>query len=151
MEVPANLNEKIKSVNVNGKDYFIPKNLAIDSLGFFLSNSVGNSSPEADKFAVRAEIDAISKPESTLEKTLISALIGAQNRSNQLYNVALNADSLQFQELYFKYAVKYEGKVAQLAAAIAKIKNKEQKIVVEKINIEQGAQAIVGNISKQSA
>ena len=68
-----------------------------------------------------------------------------------MYNVALNADSLQFQELYFKYAVKYEGKVAQLAAAIAKIKNKEQKIVVEKINIEQGAQAIVGNISKQSA
>ena len=149
MEVPANLSEKIKSVNVNGKDYFIPKNLALDSLGFFLSNSVGNLSSEADKFAVRAEIDAISKPESTLEKTLISALIGAQNRSNQLYNVALNADSLQFQELYFKYAVKYEGKVAQLAAAIAKIKNKEQKIVVEKINIEQGAQAIVGNVTRK--
>ena len=53
-----------------------------------------------------------------------------------------------FKELYLKYATKYENRVVQLAGAIAKLKNKEQKIVVERLNIEDGAQAIVGNISK---
>jgi hypothetical protein len=38
--------------------------------------------------------------------------------------------------------------VAQLAVALSKLKDRTQKIIVEKINIEKGAQAIVGNVSK---
>ena len=121
---------KIRTVKVNGRDYFVPKSLSFDSLGFLLSNAVGNLSSEADKFSMQAEIDSIFVPESMLEKTLISALIGAQNRSNQLYIEGLNTPSLNFKELYFKYSKKYADRVSQLAIAIAKLKNKEQKIVV---------------------
>ena len=45
-------------------------------------------------------------------------------------------------------SLKYQTRVSQLAIALSKLKNKEQKIIVEKINIEKGAQAIVGNVSK---
>ena len=114
-------------------------------------NASRNFSKESDNFSTQAQIDALFNPEEITERTLVSALIGAQNRSNQLYRADIQANSLQFRELYLKYASKYQCRVAQLATAIAKIKNKEQKIIVEKINIENGARAIVGNISKQSA
>ena len=114
-------------------------------------NASSNISLAVDQLSTQTTIDALFNPEEITEKTLISALIGAQNRSNQLYNYGIQSTSLPFKELYFKYAAKYAGKAAQLAIAIAKIKNKEQKIIVEKINIENGAQAIVGNISKESA
>lgn len=148
--------EKLKAENltvatINGNDYVIPKNISAGTLGLLVMNSGSNVFPETDKLSTQTTIDALFNPEEITEKTLISALIGAQNRSNQLYNCGIQSTSLPFKELYFKYAAKYAGKVAQLATAIAKIKNKEQKIIVEKINIENGAQAIVGNISKQSA
>ena len=148
--------EKLKAENltvatINGNDYVIPKNISVGTLGLLVMNSSSNVFSETDKLSTQTTIDALFNPEEITEKTLISALIGAQNRSNQLYNCGIQSTSLPFKELYFKYAAKYAGKVAQLATAIAKIKNKEQKIIVEKINIENGGQAIVGNISKQSA
>ena len=148
--------EKLKAENltvatINGNDYVIPKNISVGTLGLLVMNSSSNVFSETDKLSTQTTIDALFNPEEITEKTLISALIGAQNRSNQLYNCGIQSTSLPFKELYFKYAAKYAGKVAQLATAIAKIKNKEQKIIVEKINIENGARAIVGNISKESA
>ncbi len=141
--------QEVVSIKIDGTDYNIPKDLALSTLGFFIMNASGNISKEIDNFSNQAQIDALFNPEEITENTLVSALIGAQNRSNQLYNCGIQSTSLSFKELYFKYAAKYEGKVAQLATAIAKIKNKEQKIIVEKINIENGARAIVGNISAQ--
>jgi len=107
-----------------------------------------NYSKKADKLSTQAQVDSLFNPEEITEQTLISALIGAQNRSNQLYNAGVQAQSLPFKELYLKYATKYQNRVSQLAIALSKLKNKTQKIVVEKINIEKGAQAIVGNVSK---
>ena len=111
-------------------------------------NSNGVVSKEADKLSTQAQVDSLFNPEKITEQTLISALIGAQSRSNQLYSAGVQAQSLPFKELYLKYATKYQNRVAQLAIALSKLKNKEQKIIVEKINIEKGAQAIVGNVSK---
>ena len=140
--------QDIASVKIDGNDYKIPKDLALSTLGFLVMNSNGVVSKEADKFSTQAQVDSLFNPEEITEQTLISALIGAQNRSNQLYNAGVQAQSLPFKELYLKYATKYQNRVAQLAIALSKLKNKEQKIIVEKIDIEKGAQAIVGNVSK---
>ncbi|MBO7642411.1 MAG: hypothetical protein J6S86_04600 [Alphaproteobacteria bacterium] len=140
--------QDITSVKIDGNDCAIPKDLALSTLGFFVMNSNGIVSKEADRFSTQAQVDSLFNPEEITEQTLISALIGAQNRSNQLYNAGVQAQSLPFKELYLKYATKYQNRVAQLATALSKLKNKTQKIVVEKINIEKGAQAIVGNVSK---
>ena len=143
--------QEVASINVDGNDYEIPKDLALSTLEFFVMNSSGVISREADKLSTQAQIDSLFNSEEITEQTLVSALIGAQNRSNQLYNAGIHTKSLSFQELYLKYAAKYQSRVAQLAIAIAKLKNKEQKIIVEKVNIENGARAIVGNVSKQLA
>jgi len=135
-------------VKIDGNDYEIPKDLALSTLGFFVMNSNGVVSKEADKLSTKAQLDSLFNPEKITEQTLISALIGAQNRSNQLYSAGVQAQSLPFKELYLKYATKYQSRVAQLVVALSKFKNKTQKIVVEKINIEKGAQAIVGNVAK---
>jgi hypothetical protein len=135
-------------VKIDGNDYEIPKDLALSTLGFFVMNSNGIISKEADKFSTQAQIDSLFNPEKITEQTLISALIGAQNRSNQLYNIGIQSQSLPFKELYLKFALKYQSRVAQLAVALSKLKDRTQKIIVEKINIEKGAQAIVGNVSK---
>jgi hypothetical protein len=140
--------QEVASVKIDGNDYEIPKDLALSTLGFFVMNSNGVVSKEADKLSTQAQIDSLFNPKETTEQTLISALIGAQNRSNQLYNAGVQAQSLPFKELYLKYATKYQNRVAQLAIALSKLRNKTQKIVVEKINVEKGAQAIVGNVSK---
>ena len=140
--------QSIASVKIDGNDYEIPKDLALSTLGFFVMSSNGNVSKDADKLSTQAQVDSLFNPEKITEQTLISALIGAQNRSNQLYSAGVQAQSLPFKELYLKYATKYQTRVAQLAIALSKLKNKEQKIIVEKINIEKGAQAIVGNVSK---
>ena len=140
--------QDIASVKIDGNDYEIPKDLALSTLGFFVMNSNGVVSKEADKLSTQAQVDSLFNPEEITEQTLISALIGAQNRSNQLYSAGVQAQSLPFKELYLKYATKYQNRVAQLAIALSKLRNKEQKIIVEKINIEKGAQAIVGNVSK---
>ena len=140
--------QDIASVKIDGNDYEIPKDLALSTLGFFVMNSNGVISREADKLSTQAQVDSLFNPEEITERTLVSALIGAQNRSNQLYSAGIQAQSLPFKELYLKYATKYQNRVAQLAIALSKLKNKEQKIIVEKINIEKGAQAIVGNVSK---
>ena len=140
--------QDIASVKINGNDFVIPKDLSLSTLGFFVMNSNGIVSKEADKLSTQAQIDSLFNPEEVTEQTLVSALIGAQNRSNQLYSAGIQAQSLSFKELYLKYATKYQNRVAQLAIALSKLKNKTQKIVVEKINIEKGAQAIVGNVSK---
>ncbi len=135
-------------VKIDGNDCKIPKDLSLLTLGFFVMNTYGVVSREADKLSTKAQLDSLFNPEEITERTLVSALIGAQNRSNQLYNAGVQAQSLPFKELYLKYATKYQDRVAQLATALSKLKNKEQKIIVEKINIERGAQAIVGNVSK---
>ena len=140
--------QDIASVKIDGNDYEIPKDLALSTLGFFVMNSNGIVSKEADKFSTQAQVDSLFNPEEITEQTLISALIGAQNRSNQLYSAGIQSQSLPFKELYLKYTTKYQTRVAQLAVALSKLENKTQKIVVEKINIEKGAQAIVGNVSK---
>lgn len=140
--------QEVNSIKINGNDYNVPKDTSLSTLGFFIMNSSSNVDKEIDKFSTQAQIDSLFKPEEITEKTLVSALIGAQNRSNYMCNSGVKAQLLPFKELYFKYAVKYADKVAQLAIAIAKLKNKEQKIIVEKINIENGARAIVGNVSK---
>lgn len=140
--------QEVGSININGSDYSVPKDMSLSTLGFFVMNASSNFSKEVDKFSTQAQVDALFNPEETTERTLVSALIGAQNRSNQLYNAGIQTSSLAFKELYFKYASKYQDKVAQLAIALLKLQNKTHKIVVEKINIENGAQAIVGNISK---
>lgn len=140
--------QDIASVKIDGNDCKIPKDLSLLTLGFFVMNSNGVVSKEADKLSTQAQVDSLFNPEEITERTLVSALIGAQNRSNQLYSAGIQAQSLPFKELYLKYATKYQNRVAQLAIAISKLKNKTQKIVVEKINIEKGAQAIVGNVSK---
>ncbi|MBO7454329.1 MAG: hypothetical protein J6T91_03040 [Alphaproteobacteria bacterium] len=140
--------QDITSVKIDGNDCAIPKDLSLSTLGFFIMNSNGNISKDADKLSTQAQVDSLFNPEKITEHTLISAIIGAQNRSNQLYSAGIQAQSLSFKELYLKYATKYQNRVAQLAIALSKLKNKEQKIIVEKINIEKGAQAIVGNVSK---
>ena len=140
--------QDIVSVKIDGNGYKIPKDLALSTLGFFVMNSNGIVSKEADQLSTQAQVDSLCNPEEITEQTMISALIGAQNRSNQLYSAGIQAQSLPFKELYLKYATKYQNRVAQLAIALSKLKNKEQKIIVEKINIERGAQAIVGNVSK---
>lgn len=140
--------QEFASVKIDGNDYEIPKDLELSTLGFFVMNSNSIVSKEADRFSTQAQVDSLSNSEEITEQTLISALIGAQNRSNQLYSAGVQAQSLPFKELYLKYATKYQSRVAQLAIALSKLKNKEQKIIVEKINIEKGAQAIVGNVSK---
>ncbi len=140
--------QDIASVKIDGNDYEIPKDLALSTLGFFVMSSNGNVSKDADKLSTQAQVDSLFNPEKITEQTLISALIGAQNRSNQLYNVGIQAQSLPFKELYLKFALKYQNRVAQLAIALSKFKDRTQKIIVEKINIEKGAQAIVGNVSK---
>ncbi|MCR4556034.1 MAG: hypothetical protein K5766_04465 [Alphaproteobacteria bacterium] len=140
--------QDIASVKIDGDDYEIPKDLALSTLGFFVMNSNGIVSKEADQLSTQAQVDSLFNPEEITEQTMISALIGAQNRSNQLYNIGIQSRSMPFKELYLKFALKYQSRVAQLAIALSKFKNKTQKIVVEKINIEKGAQAIVGNVSK---
>ena len=140
--------QEVGSINIDGNDYSVPKDVSLSTLGFFVMNSNGNVSKDADKLSTQAQIDSLFNPEKITEQTLISALIGAQNRSNQLYNAGMRAGTLAFKELYLKYATKYQSKVAQLAIALSKLQNKTHKIVVEKINIEKGAQAIVGNVSK---
>jgi len=140
--------QEVASIKIDGNDYEIPKDLVLSTLGFFVMNSNGIISRKADKLSTQAQVDSLFNPEEITEQTLISALIGAQNRSNQLYNAGVQAQSLPFKELYLKYAAKYQNRVTQLAIALSKLKNKTQKIIVEKINIEKGAQAIVGNVSK---
>ncbi len=140
--------QDIASVKINGNDCAIPKDLSLSTLGFFVMNSNGIVSKEADKLSTQAQIDSLFNPEEITEQTLVSALIGAQNRSNQLYNIGIQSQSLPFKKLYLKFALKYQSRVAQLAVALSKFKSKTQKIIVEKINIEKGAQAIVGNVSK---
>jgi hypothetical protein len=74
-------------------------------------------------------------------------MVGAQSRSNDLYLRGITQHSKEWTEIYLKYAEKYAGKVIQLAAILKKIRsNSNQKIVVEHINIEAEAKAIVGNI-----
>lgn len=140
--------QDIASVKIDGNDYAIPKDLSLSTLGFFVMNSNGVVSKEADKLSIQAQVDSLFNSEKITEQTLISALIGAQNRSNQLYNIGIQSQSLPFKELYLKFALKYQSRVAQLAVALSKFKDRTQKIIVEKINIEKGAQAIVGNVSK---
>ena len=140
--------QEVASVKIDENDYEIPKNLALSTLGFFVMSSNGNVSKDADKLSTQAQVDSLFNPEKITEQTLISALIGAQNRSNQLYSSGIQSQSLPFKELYLKFALKYQSRVAQLAVALSKFKDRTQKIIVEKINIEKGAQAIVGNVSK---
>ena len=118
--------EKEKAqIKINDGEYTIPKNVNPDTLGFLLSNTDALASEEQKKSSIQTEIDALSNPEDITEKTLVSALIGAQNRSNQLYAAGINASSLYFKEVYLKYATKYENIVVQLAGAIAKLKKKD--------------------------
>ena len=142
--------QEVASINIDGNDYTVPKDVSLSTLGFFIMNSSGNVYKEVDKFSTQTQIDSLFNPEEITERTLVSALIGAQNRSNQLYNAGIQAQLLPFKELYLKYATKYQSRVAQLAVALSKLRNKEQKIIVEKINIENGSQAIVGNVSKEA-
>ncbi|MCR4623273.1 MAG: hypothetical protein K5780_01255 [Alphaproteobacteria bacterium] len=140
--------QDVVTIKINESDYAIPKNLSLSTLGIFVMNSNGIVSKEADQLSTQAQIDSLFNPEEITEQTLVSALIGAQNRSNQLYSAGIQAQSLPFKELYLKFAMKYQSRVAQLAVALSKFKDRTQKIIVEKINIEKGAQAIVGNVAK---
>ena len=71
--------QDIVSVKIDGSDYEIPKDLALSTLGFFVINSNGIVSKDADKLSTQAQVDSLFNPEEITEQTLIPALIGAQN------------------------------------------------------------------------
>lgn len=72
--------QDIASVKIDGNDYEIPKDLALSTLGFFVMNSNGIVSKEADKLSTQAQVDSLFNPEEITEQTLISALIGAPGK-----------------------------------------------------------------------
>lgn len=119
----------------------------------FLSTSVqsGSNNEDNEEKAVQAVVDAFNDPDTMVQRILLAAMISAQNRSNMLYKAGLDANAIEFKESYMKYASKYADKVARLAEAFfhQKSKSTPQNIVVKHINIEHGANAIVGNIATE--
>jgi hypothetical protein len=128
------------------KEYTVPADININTLSF-LGTTTMSGSEIRDGCAKQAAFDALINPESMTEKLLVSAIVGAQNRSNELYERAMNAGDVQVKSVYLRYASKFADRVAPLAEALARQKQKSQKIVVERINIERGAQAVVGNVN----
>jgi hypothetical protein len=140
--------EQKRTFGINRKDYAIPSDIEDKRTVFFLAGAMLSGDAQSDESVIQAGVEGFKDPQLMAEKVLVSALIGAQNRYNFLYKLGMASDAKEKIEMYLRYADKFLGKVATLAESIARIKcDRTQKIIVERINIENGAQAIVGNVS----
>jgi hypothetical protein len=127
------------TVGAEQKDYFVPADLKEEAMLYAAAN-VLCANKDINCNAMQTTFDGLLHPEDITEKTIISAMVGAQSRSNDLYVKGITQHSKEWTEIYLRYADKYAGKVIQLAAILKKIRtNSSQKIVVEHINIEAGA------------
>jgi hypothetical protein len=93
-------------------------------------------------------------PERSIESFLEAQMIVAGNKSAELFwrarleeeNLSGSNDWNKIAMLY-KYSDKFQHRAMQLAETIMKIRRgASQKIVVEKINIDGGSQAVIGNV-----
>ena len=57
--------QEVGSMNINGNDYSVPKDMSLSTLGFFVMNASSNVSKEVDKFSTQVQVDALFNPEET--------------------------------------------------------------------------------------
>ncbi|WP_010302589.1 hypothetical protein [Candidatus Odyssella thessalonicensis] len=105
--------------------------------------------------AVDAALDVMEafNPQDEIEAMLLTQLIAAHNTS--MYCLANTASlSLEQQKDYFNYANKFMRTYATLVEGLHKHRNQgqsEQKITVQHVQVNDGGQAIVGNITQPSS
>jgi len=128
------------------KEYSTSWDISEKTLAFLC----GHPSPkgcERTSFINQAMFDALAHPELMAEKLLMSTMVGAHEKSTMLFLQGCNTKDERMAHVFFKYASRFTDAIPRMVEALARLKGRSQKITVERINIEQGAQAIVGSVS----
>lgn len=127
----------------------IPAEINKSDLLLILDGSVSTSNVRRDQ-ELQTSIDMLSRPKETVTNVLHGALLGLYNRSTLLYEQFLNAKTIEEKEIYLRYYDKFMSRIPQIADSITKLTNgNQQNMTVEHINVESGAQAVIGNISNK--
>jgi hypothetical protein len=143
-------------IDSENNSYKIPE--GDDANAFLMNvNHVGNSvcSGKKERHTSYKGFIALRKdPERSIESFLEAQMIVAGNKSAELLRRACweeenlsRLDNWNKIAMHYKYADKFQHRAMQLAETIMKIRRgASQKIVVEKINIDGGSQAVIGNV-----
>ena len=88
------------------------------------------------------------KPTDDIERMLAAQMVATHNSAMECFRrAALDPQSFEGRDLNLKHAVKLSAIYAQQMDALNKHRGKgQQKVTVEHVHIESGAQAVVGNI-----
>jgi len=84
-----------------------------------------------------------------LQSMLAAQMLSVHELQQRAMAMAQSIDSLELQQYYTNSAVKLSNCFVQQANALAKLQGiGGQKIVVERVDVHQGGQAVVGNIQR---
>jgi hypothetical protein len=87
------------------------------------------------------------EPSNAIETMVSVQILGLHYHSTKLLSKAATCESLDVKEQALKIAIKVSRHCAALVETLNKLKGKHfQKILVEKVHIHSGGQAIVGHV-----
>jgi hypothetical protein len=93
---------------------------------------------------------AATKPQDEIEGAISSQMISSHNAALQCFSLAMNHPLTHEQKnMYLSTASKLTKSYASLVEALCKYRNKgisEQRVTVQHIHVNNGSQAIVGNV-----
>ena len=107
---------------------------------------------ELKKYVTPSHFSAESLRRVSLEGVLATQMVATHNAAMQCLLRAATADQpLQAVDMYFRNAAKLLSTYARQMELLDKRRGKGQQVSVKYVNVEAGAQAIVGNIENRAA
>lgn len=106
---------------------------------------VGDSQKNA---ALRLLLDL--RPQNAMERMLVSQLIATDQAASLCMGIGVqDTNGAEARRKYLSLAMQFQGLQVRQIEALAKLRNGgQQRVVVEHISVEAGAQAVIGNVSR---
>ena len=113
--------------------------------------STDNLEKEEEKWRVRSALSLLKRiePQNELEGLLASQMIGVHEAAMECLEQSRSpAQTPAGRDVNLKHAVKFMGLFPKQLEALDRLRGKgQQKMTVERVNVESGAQAIVGPVN----
>ena len=90
------------------------------------------------------------QPQDAFEGLLISQMVAAQNQAMECLRLAGNAQIMAHRELYLRFADRFMRTFSIQMGTLSKYRRGgQQKVIVEHVHINEGGQAIIGEVHHQ--
>ncbi len=113
--------------------------------------STANLEKEEEKRRVRSALSLLKRiePQNELEGLLASQMIGVHEAAMECLEQSRLVRTPAERDMNLKHAVNFMGLFTKQLEALERLRGKgQQKLTVERVNVEYGAQANVGNITQ---